>query len=422
MTPIRNRTWLLLALGIAVFAYAMITGGGPIGWLLYWEIQTFGIVFSETYVVVLFLLFVVPVTDIAKAQGKHFRTAPFDPAARARLWGKRNRITGLILACIAGLSLLRTILLPSPDATPQRVIADTAASLPEHEAILVGTPQRKYAVRYSEAVSTRFGRNASYGHNFIPVTGPAWTSDQPVRFLVDTRGDSSSYFFSREAGGERYATVSGLLLRGKLPTYVRMALEKKGLRIAGDVMLLSSDSDFGRFPWYLIAAFSAIGAFGFLLTGFMTQWMWAKPANEMEAAGLRFARYSAHGIGGAIILLSGVLAIMKIAHIAGAASAEGTITSTMENSHDVGKYSYFVEYTTPSGHYDRQALTDTPISKNVGDRVTVIYDRGAPDHPELLIFDSDWIAYLIIFLPGALIVTLGTILFRPRKKSLLASP
>ena len=404
MTPIRNRTWLWLALATAVFAYGMITGGGPLGWLLYWEVQTFGMIFSETYVIVLFLLYVVPVTDIAKAQGQR-RIAHFDITEHSKKWGKRNRITGLILAGIAGLSLFRTILLPSPDAPPQRVVVDDispAASVPEQKSILVGTPQRKYSVRYTEAVSSRFSHSASYGHNFVPVTGSHWTPDQPVRFVVDT-------------GRQRSVTDPGLLFRGKLPAFVRRALEKKGLRIADDVMLLDSDPDFGRFPWYLIAAFSAIGAFAFLLIGFMMPWIWARPAKEVGAAGLRFLRYYAFFVGGAIILLSAVLAIQKIVHITNSASVEGVVTSTTENSHDLGKYSYYVKYTTPAGRYQHKAFTSTPISKDVGDKVTVIYDRNDPEHPELLIFDSDWILYLIIFFPGAVIVVLGAILFRPRK-------
>jgi hypothetical protein len=418
MIPIRNNYWLWLALATGVFAYGLISGGGPIGWLLYWEVETFGIIFSETYVVVAFLLFVVPVTDIAKQQSRR-SNAHLDIAAHAKLWGRRNRITGLILAGVAGLSFFRTILLPSPDAPPQRLVLDDispAAAVPEHKSILVGTPQRKYGVRYTEAVSGRFSGTASYGHNFIPITRSAWTPDQPVRFLVDTDGNSVSSFFSREAGGQRYVTDSGLLLRGKLPVFVRRALQKNGVLIADDVMLLSSGSDFGRLPWYLVAAFSSIGTFVFLLIGFVMPWAWAKPAKEMAALAPRIARYFAFGLGGAIILLSAVLAIQKIVHITASASAEGVITSTLTNSHDFGKYSYFVEYTTPAGHYQRQALTSTPISKDVGDTVVLIYDRRDPGSPEILIFDSDWILYLIILLPGAVIVMLGGILFRPRKK------
>jgi uncharacterized protein DUF3592 len=394
MIPIRKNDWLWLALGVAVIAYGMITGGGPVGWLMYWELEAWGIIFPETYVVLAFLLVILPLIRIAKHSRRW--TAPLNLA------GKRYTVIGLILAGIAGLCFLRTILLPSVDAPPQRLVLDdisATASVPEHESILVGTPQRKYRVRYTESLRGRASGGVSFAHNFIPVTGSAWTPDQPVRFLIDGSDPAAS----------------GLLLGGKLPGYVRMALEKKGLRIAGDAMVLSSDPDFGRVQWYVIAAFASIGAAVFLLIGFLVPWAQSKPAKEMEELGPRIARHFAFSIGGAIILLSAVLAIQKIVHITSAASAEGVITSTLENSHDAGKYSYFVEYTTPAGHYERQAHTSTPISKNVGDKVVVIYDRGDPQNSEILIFDSDWILDLIVFLPGAVIVVVGAIVFRPRK-------
>ena len=400
MIPIRKTDWLWLALGVAVIAYGMITGGGPSGWLVYWELAVWGVIFPETYVILAFVLVVLPLIRIAKHSRRW--TAPLNLAANPKQWGKRYTAIGLILAGIAGLCFLRTILLPSVDAPPQRLVLDEispTASVPEHKTILVGTLQRKYRVRYSEALRGRASGGVSFAHSFIPVTASAWTPDQPVRFLVD--------------GSD--ATASGLLLRGKLPGYVRMALEKKGLRVAGDAMVLSTDPDFGRVPWYVTAALSSIGAVVFLLIGFLVPWAQSKPAKEMEALGPRLARHFAYAIGGAVILLSAVLAIQKIVHITSAASAEGVITSTQINSNDFGKYSYFVEYTTPTGHYRRKAHPSTPISKNVGDKVVVIYDRGDPQNPEILIFDSDWILYLIVFLPGAFIVVMGGILFRVRK-------
>jgi hypothetical protein len=80
--------------------------------------------------------------------------------------------------------------------------------------------------RISSAAARRADRSRDYGdgggldlwHRFVPITPSGWTPSQPVRFLVD--GDAAS--------------GRGLLLRGQLPGFVRIGLERKGLRIAGD--------------------------------------------------------------------------------------------------------------------------------------------------------------------------------------------
>lgn len=420
MVPIRKVYWLWLGLGVAVFFHGVNTGGGVAGILLYRELEWLGEVFPATHLLLSIPLIFLPIILLAQGADRR-RIAPIDVAASAKRLGKWFKIGGLILAGSAGLCYWRTTLLPNPYAIPQRIVVDDvprAGPVPEYRSVLVGTPQRRYGVRYDEVLRGRFKSSTHWPHNFVPVTQPDWTPDRPVRFLVDTRGNPLSSVFSLDGNslGQRYASERGLLLRGQLPGFVRIALRKKGLQIADDVMVLSSDRDFGRTAWYVSTAFCSIGAFLGLALG----WVWPKAPGLSEeqrvAISIRVSRFLAFGLGGVLILLSAVLAARKGVHIVRAASVDGVITGAQVASHSIGKYSFYVEYNTPEGRFHRFAHTWTPFAKEVGDKVVVLYNRDTPGNPEILAFDDEWAAYAILFLPGAVIVILGGILFRRRAR------
>ena len=86
---------------------------------------------------------------------------------------------------IGGLCYWRTALLPSPDDKPQRIVLDEVGSrmVAESRAVLVGTPQRSYWVRYKEALTGRFGTGTEFSHSFVPVTESGWSPDRPVPIL-----------------------------------------------------------------------------------------------------------------------------------------------------------------------------------------------------------------------------------------------
>jgi hypothetical protein len=198
-----------------------------------------------------------------------------------------------------------------------------------------------------------------------------------------------------------------------------MEFRHKGLTLAADAMVLSTDRDFGRTGWYVATAFSAIGAFIGLALG----WAWprarSRSQQELDALRPRLFRYLAYGVGGVLIVISGTLVILRVVHIAGAESADGVITGVQTSHHSIGKYSFYVKYETPEGRFDRFARTWTPFPKSVGDKVRIIYDSGAPRDPEIVAFDDACVAYLILFVPGAAIVALGALLFR-RKPAKMA--
>jgi hypothetical protein len=123
------------------------------------------------------------------------------------------------------------------------------------------------------------------------------------------------------------------------------------------------------------AAFAAIGTFVGLTVGLVLPWARSRKEKELEALRPRVARYLFYGFGGALMLLSVCFSIPKVMHIAKAASTTGVITGTQESKNSFDKYSFYVEYSTPRGHYDRFAETWTPFRKRIGDKVRVLYSR-----------------------------------------------
>lgn len=73
----------------------------------------------------------------------------------------------------------------------------------------------------------------------------------------------------------------------------------------------------------------------------------------------------------------------------------------------IAPYSFYVRFKEGDRIYQHYAFTSTPFRRREGDRVTVIYDSGHEDKPELLMLDSDWMAYVIIALAGMGVVALG---------------
>lgn len=396
--------WVWLALSFVLFVYGIETGGGPAGLLLYWELQSIGAVFAVTHEIVLLALMLYPFLELLAEAKKRGPRVPFDRIASAKRTIRRSIIGGAIFAILGCLCFLRTMLMPSPNAPPVRIVLDQLsplAAVEEHESVLVGKPQRAFRVRYTEELTRRFGKGTSFSHDFVPVTRTDWTPDQPIRFLIDTRGNSPSDI------------QNGLLLRGELPVFVEWALKKKGLRIADDVLVLSTDSDFGRTPWYVCTAFCAILAYAGLMIALVGR-LTLRPQKQLEALRPRIGRYFGYAIGGILILFSGILAIQKIVHIATSASTEGVITFVQTSERHPGQYSFYIDYRTPTQNLHGYAFTSTRISKNVGDKVTVIYDPRDPKTPEILTFDDDWELYIEIFTPGAIIVLLAAILFRSK--------
>jgi len=399
MPPTRKTYWAWLILGTAVFAHSLITSDGGIpGLLLYWQLKLLSVVFVATTPLLALFLIGIPAVQLWRSRARGDR-APLDRRKMAAVYARRSAIAAILLAAAAGLAYWRTLLLPSAVGPARQLSLDelpATAMLDEQHCTLAGVLQQKYGTRYEQVLTGR-STHVSVRHSIIPITRPDWTSSQPVRFLVDA---------PHPAG----ATASGLLLRGQLPSYVRRALERKGLHIASDVMVFSTDPDFGRTAWYAAAGLLVIGVFVTLV--FACGWtiVSKRTDEQMEVTSVRAPAF--------LLLLPGLLSILvgigfaahKIAYIARAAKADGVIEDVQDSDSGLGRYSFYVNYTTPQGRFHQYASTDTPFSKARGDKVTVLYNPEDPQSAEVLAFDTIWVLCTLLLAVGAAFIVPGAIL------------
>lgn len=129
---------------------------------------------------------------------------------------------------------------------------------------------------------------------------------------------------------------------------------------------------------------------------------------------IRICRFGTYGVGCVIILFGVYLALTKAMHIRSMESTSATITAVQESSKSYAPYSFYVNYNA-GGRSQRGFLrTWTPFSKNRGDTITVLYDPTGQSPPEALLFDSDWLAYLILFAAGTLVIAFSAWMYRWR--------
>jgi hypothetical protein len=398
MAPARKVYSVWLGLGIAVFAHSLFTSRGGIpGLLLYLELKWFGWVFVITTPFLGVVLIGVPAVFLLKGLRRRYR-APVDRREMGGLLVKRSAIAAILFAAAAGLLYWRTTLLPSPDRPARQLSLNDlpeGAAVDAQHCVIAGALQRKYRVRYEEVLSGR-STNVSFRHSFTPITRSDWTPSKPVRFLADA-----------PYAGE--ADASGLLLRGHLPSYVRRALEQKGLRVGRDVMVFSTDPDFGRTAWEVATAFSAIGVFVSLVLALVWSMVSKRTEQQMDGFRVRAPAYLLFLTGLMPVVVGIALSAQKAVLIATATKADGIVEDVQESPHSLGKYSFYVGYSTPQGRFHQFAFTSTPFSKSSGDKVTVLYNPGDPGHPELLTFDTDWLLCTLLFAVAAAFIVPGAI-------------
>jgi hypothetical protein len=374
--------------------------------LLYWELQAFGLVFVTTIVVLALLLIGTPAVLLFVRRGRAGRRhVVFDRATASRRSSRTAAIAAILFAAAGGLAYWRTTRLPGADSEARRVSLDdiaAGAAVQEQRCVIYGVLQRKYEIRYVEELSGRMV-NSSFRRGFAPITRKAWTPAEPVRFLADVSD-----------GG--IGTDSGILLRGHIPSYVRRALEQRGLQIASDAMVFSRDPDFGRVAWYVAVAFAGIGVFASLV--FACAWLWISLRSEKQMSQLR-SRAPAYLLMGISLVPIGfglLVGAQKVVHITTAEKADGVITYTRISHHSFVKYSFYVDYRTASGRFHQYAFTDTPFSKAVGDKVTVLYQSEDPRQVEILAFDTEWMISALLLTLGAAGMLAAAILLRRSKR------
>lgn len=284
------RTALYVTVLLAICAYLSYGGAshtGLVGWLTALQIQLFGSASDNLSIGLPAAVAVSLLVALARRFDPRVLTAvPARPAP-----GSDGRPPALRWRPLLGMAAVPVLL-----SLPIYYFVQHRAEADEHRAIvpldLISQPNApvpadtKY-VRLQAVFQTDYQyvlEQTSYGRvektdRYVPLTGPDWQPNQPVRFFLDT--STSAYF---DAANQRTlsfddttpfpGTFAGELSSGVLPTVARLDFEKQGLRLADsyyllDLMYLPN----GQLPsavsqqYWLIPVFGAILGFAILLGG-----------------------------------------------------------------------------------------------------------------------------------------------------------
>jgi hypothetical protein len=269
--------WAWLVIGAAVFAYSIWTGGGPAGMFMAWQLEKFKTIDpGYTYLLLLLVLVVAPIVTFFPSR-RTYQRRPWRPPEQIELGMKRaGRLmlaAGITLWAAVGGALWYTLLLPDLTGKPAIIKLDAlpdSAPVREGNTILIGTPQRKFEIRFKESVSNSRWSSTTSGMRFLPMTPSGWKPGQPVRFLLDTGGpwrdELSPVAGDYGDGPAPSKTSAGLLLKNSVPPYLRTVIRRRGLILTDDAMVHTGDPDAGRMSYEV---FAGLGGFiGLLLIVF----------------------------------------------------------------------------------------------------------------------------------------------------------
>jgi hypothetical protein len=132
--------------------------------------------------------------------------------------------------------------------------------------MLQGTPQLDHEVVYDELTVGMLGHNLNEAHRLVPLTGPSWTPGQPVYFVTDLL-DATEFAGSSLPGTTLRATGPGVIVQSAIPGWVRDAFAERGITLAADARLHTTDWRGQRNSWYAITAMAAVAAVLCMLVG-----------------------------------------------------------------------------------------------------------------------------------------------------------
>jgi len=263
---------LWLASGVALLVHDAITGGGVAGYLLYREITDLGAIeTAPTYVGLAVPLIALPAFLLMPRGRKLMAEPPLTPRAR-RVTIILSGLGACVLAGVAMLALNQARSVPGRDAPVVRLALDaTPLSLPPGgvRVILRGAPRMARSVSYREVISGRYGPDVQHSHDLVPLTEADWTPERPVRFVTDLRGSTRLPGLPPIPGVAYQETAPGVLLTDAVPTYLVRAFAARGVTLAADARLHTTDAAAARETWYGIATVAAVFAAASMLAGWV---------------------------------------------------------------------------------------------------------------------------------------------------------
>jgi hypothetical protein len=259
-----------LAAGVALLIHDALTGGGIAGYLLYREIVGFGSVEpTVTYIAVAVPLAAAPAFLLLPRSRKSVPEAPLS-AGRRRIVLIAGSLAACILAGVAVLAVREARAVPDREAPVVRVVLDASppepAPPPGARVVLRGTPRSTRSVSYDEVITGKYSPDIRHSHNYVPVTEAGWTPDRPVHFITDLRGATALPGLPPLPSTKYQETSPGVLL-ADVPTWLVWAFAARGITLAPDARLHTTDASGVRETWYGIATAAAVFALAALFSG-----------------------------------------------------------------------------------------------------------------------------------------------------------
>lgn len=249
---------------LAYMAYAGFTYTGLYEWLAEREQAWFGAYDPSLTFVVLLIGLCLPAFLSAPTRRRRLALpAGADPLASQRLVKRTVWAAAAALLLVGlgagGLALwrgARTPLVASIDLAQSSEFPPNADQL-----IVTGRAQRSRTVVVAETMRGSTTRTA-----YTPLTAPGWTPLQPIRFVM--REGLASQTDERSGTPDAGRTVRfgpAVLLRHELPGPVRAGLNRGGMTIAADAVLLDENLESANFTLWIIAFFGCVLAISLAL-------------------------------------------------------------------------------------------------------------------------------------------------------------
>jgi hypothetical protein len=268
MKWLHNFALCLLPCGFVFYCYGLYTGAGLSGWLMRWQIESRGSLLEGFWEALsFFVLVIVPLIVVTNTEK---RTVQLRRDSLRPMVIFFSVTVGLTL--LAGLGGWKSWSSPDLNAKPRLVSVESAGGIQEAGMTqLVGQSQNKYMLSYVGIWALGKGATSRQGskmRSLLPVTPIAWKPEEPVRFLISSRGTPAP---------------TGILQKNSLPAYLRTLIEKKGIRLADPYYVVDNDAYLAaKGEWDALAAIAGFFAFIFWILFFAVFWPFVDLRNRVR--------------------------------------------------------------------------------------------------------------------------------------------
>lgn len=292
MTPVANavpRTWwkvtlvLWCAAELSYVAYAAMSYSGLYQWLAESELAWFGAYDPSGTVIGLLMALLLPGLLVERMLRRWVMRVAEPPALPKSSTRTVSAIAAAALTVGLGAGALALLQGARTPHVASIALASGSEVPPDADQLIVtGRAQRSRTVVLAEAM-----RGSTIQTAYTPLTAPDWRPTQPIPFMMRellSSGTDEPLGTSDENSIVRFGPAA--LFRHDIPGVVRASLNRSGLVIATDAMLLDENLESASFGLWTIAFFGCAFALGLGLTSRLAANAQARHAGRAATLGV----------------------------------------------------------------------------------------------------------------------------------------